>query len=165
MKLLYLLSRCFQLSVLGEKKLFFLMSVTIEGPSTELGWRVRSDLVLLSRQPQLCSPWCSGLLWSSAGNRVVENKKIVDIFSARKMYSAICIQFQLGARKVLQRMEMIFYSRPELQKDKCLAHVSLRLLGRIFNLQACCLAAFCTIHVVMGFSIYLCFWHPECQVD
>lgn len=30
----------------------------------------------------------------------------------------VCIQFQLNARKVLQRMEIICCSRPELLKDK-----------------------------------------------
>lgn len=131
-----------------RKKLLFLMSMTAEGSLRELIWRVRFDLVL-SRQPQLCSPW-SHLLWRSAGKYVVENKKIVDIFSARKMYSAICNKFQFGAKKVPQRMKIIFYSRLQLQKDKYLAHMFLRLWGRIFNVHTDCLVALYTTHMVMG---------------
>lgn len=81
---------------------------------------------------------------------VVENKKIVDIFSARKMHSAIRNQFRFGAKKVPQRMERIFYSRLQLQKDKCLAHMFLRLWGRIFNVRTDCLVALYTIHMVIG---------------
>lgn len=48
-----------------EESLFFLTSMTMEGPRTELGRRVRFDLVL-SRQAELCTPenmaCCGGVM-------------------------------------------------------------------------------------------------------
>lgn len=111
-RLLYLLSRGFQLSVLG--RITFLFNVSDDrGPFDRTGLKSEVWHGVIQITPAL-HPWKPGLLWRGAGSCVVENKKMVDFFSPTKMVPIICIWFHLGAEKVLQKMEIICYARPEL---------------------------------------------------